>query len=731
MSFWPILEHSVYASVLIALVWFLKWLFGEHMSARWHLFLWLLVCVRLVLPLSFSIRSEVSLWNTVDIEQAKQTAAMAADHVAWQADGGTEVLPVVSNLVEPAKSYRAAPAEDIDLSRAGKILFYVWAVGAGGLFGFYVLSAVWLHIRALRLPKADNVLLLRLDRLWQQYELPGEPPRCVIAPDGESPYVCGLGMPVLVLPAAQAETVDDRVLLHEFCHVARLDIAKNWLLTIVRCTQWFNPLFWLACDRAADDLELCCDEKVLSLLKDEHERLGYGHVLLDLVMRRFRYRAGTSCIANREGNIRRRIRRIARRRELSGRAKGVGVLIWVLVLICTVTGPQYAAAERWMSGQPLSHVGAALWQARLHRVSGPSEAAYLYGKAYALDCGYYLWQVTDADGRAALETQFAENQAAGVSAVWRFDDTITQNYWYDFLRDDGVTQPDDTVFAEYAPRTAGFGIYDLMGGGDRYTAVIGYPVAQYSVMAGKDEETGEIRFVEHGRYYWDEIEIIKADGRWQVRQLERHLSERDQTEAIAWYGASRIATYRAEDARYVYEIPVNYVQAYRFYGYDKVSGTWQDAPSSIMSLFGWSQNDFLLPGGAETGYVATLRCRPKSGVMMPDDEIEIVGDDAALTMSWGTVEGLVLRNRFHGNGSGGMQDFEMVQSPVDLEMVGQAAEDGFYDVLRLDSWGGGSQYEQAVRALPERLNITVRSSMDDTEVQYFMLDGYGGEEAAS
>ena len=32
MSFWPILEASVYASVVILLVLLLKWLFGEHMT---------------------------------------------------------------------------------------------------------------------------------------------------------------------------------------------------------------------------------------------------------------------------------------------------------------------------------------------------------------------------------------------------------------------------------------------------------------------------------------------------------------------------------------------------------------------------------------------------------------------------------------------------------------------------------------------------------------------------
>jgi beta-lactamase regulating signal transducer with metallopeptidase domain len=101
----------------------------------------------------------------------------------------------------------------------------------------------------------------------------------------ESPAVCGLWRPVLLLPAgfpASFTAAEARlILLHEFSHLKRHDLAQNWLLFALQALHWFNPLIWFAFARLRRDRETACDARVLAL-DAEDRRVEYGHALLKM-----------------------------------------------------------------------------------------------------------------------------------------------------------------------------------------------------------------------------------------------------------------------------------------------------------------------------------------------------------------------------------------------------------------------------------------------------------------
>lgn len=66
---------------------------------------------------------------------------------------------------------------------------------------------------------------------------------------------------------------------HEVCHLQRCDIHTKVCLAFCLAFCWFDPLVWLAVRRAAEDLELACDELVLEGLGRE-ERQAYARLLL-------------------------------------------------------------------------------------------------------------------------------------------------------------------------------------------------------------------------------------------------------------------------------------------------------------------------------------------------------------------------------------------------------------------------------------------------------------------
>jgi beta-lactamase regulating signal transducer with metallopeptidase domain len=100
-----------------------------------------------------------------------------------------------------------------------------------------------------------------------------------------SPAVSGLWRPVLLLPAgfpAAFTAAEARlILLHEFSHLKRHDLAQNWLLFALQALHWFNPLIWFAFARLRLDRETACDARVLALDAVDR-RAEYGHALLKM-----------------------------------------------------------------------------------------------------------------------------------------------------------------------------------------------------------------------------------------------------------------------------------------------------------------------------------------------------------------------------------------------------------------------------------------------------------------
>ena len=106
----------------------------------------------------------------------------------------------------------------------------------------------------------------------------------------ESPVSYGVFNPQIVLPPQatdwQAAMLTD-VLLHELCHIRRLD----WLTTLfgycVAALYWINPLVWQVFKRLRDESENSCDSAVLNSGRSD---TGYAQSLLNVA---------SSCIQSR------------------------------------------------------------------------------------------------------------------------------------------------------------------------------------------------------------------------------------------------------------------------------------------------------------------------------------------------------------------------------------------------------------------------------------------------
>ena len=220
------------------------------------------------------------------------------------------------------------------------------------------------------------------------------PRRVVVLAEAESAFVCGPLSPVLVLPE---RAVDDKVLLHELLHLKYGDLWAGVGICLLRCLHWCNPLLWYCWNRAQNDSEALCDQRVLERLEGEQRR-EYGVILLSMAEDKYARAPGTTSMANGGRNIKDRIGAIARfKRYPRGVALGARCVAVVLAVTCLAgTGGAVAVSEYDQRG------AFALTAALLNRPTTVAGALDTYAKAVLCDSPVYFAMVTPEEERAQV-----------------------------------------------------------------------------------------------------------------------------------------------------------------------------------------------------------------------------------------------------------------------------------------------------------------------------------------
>lgn len=196
-------------------------------------------------------------------------------------------VPELAQAVQPSWTgpQEPAPAPEAPVPESawtwGEVLPWLWMAGCGGMLLWQAAGTCLLRRKLLRETEErpeDQVLLARL---WQGMH--GRPQ--VLRTEAEGPPLSmGLFRPVVLLPADLEGEETELVLRHELAHIRRRDLWYKALLNLVNAVHWFNPLVWGMVRRAGRDLELCCDNDVVSG-QDAAFRHRYGGVLLERAAR--------------------------------------------------------------------------------------------------------------------------------------------------------------------------------------------------------------------------------------------------------------------------------------------------------------------------------------------------------------------------------------------------------------------------------------------------------------
>lgn len=291
------------ATAALAAVFAIRWLVKGRVSYRLRYSLWILVLLRLLIPVNFA-RSRLSLEQLLPPESA---------------------APV--NMMQTAViGYVGGAAVAVDEVPSFDLWLLLWVFGLAVVLTFLLVSRILLQRR------------LRRDRVMLENGCCPIPVYVTAAVD--APCLVGLFRPVIyVTDCAAGEEMLSHVLAHEMNHLRHFDHLWSILRCVALALHWFNPLVWLAVRCSMEDGELACDEGALALLGQE-KRFDYGQTLIHLSNnRKGGMIMGANSMLESKGALRRRIEAIAGERRTRRSVAMLAVVLCILTAGCTFTNP--------------------------------------------------------------------------------------------------------------------------------------------------------------------------------------------------------------------------------------------------------------------------------------------------------------------------------------------------------------------------------------------------------
>ena len=260
-------------------------------GAKWRCWAWLLLCLRLAIPMPLMFHGEFHAPIQMDVPNPAITQRPPVTAPPSPSDGGQSdpVLPAAPETLSPATPQDPTQPDESEVERpisVSFILLAVWLTGAAAV----LIWNIWSHIRFLSYLRRWSAPVTNWDAV-QAYNGLGDRldlhrrPRLLTCQGLKVPMLAGLLHPAVLLP--QGSLTGEELgcsLLHELTHYRRRDIWLKMLAMWVNTLYWFDPLMWYMVRLVERDTELACDEDALRVLSPE-TYAAYGQTILTAVAR--------------------------------------------------------------------------------------------------------------------------------------------------------------------------------------------------------------------------------------------------------------------------------------------------------------------------------------------------------------------------------------------------------------------------------------------------------------
>ena len=270
------LSLSLSGSILALLLLILKPFIKNKLSQTWQYYIWLIVILRFLLPLTpqVSVVGEIARY----VQNTNSPTAIVEVEPNF---GTNEEHAITQESPIPQNAQREMQVKPTYWRDILNNIWILWLSVALVLFVHKVASYrsfvrfVQIGTRKITDENMLNIYRAELATAKIKKQLP-----FYINAQVASPMLVGIIKPILIIPVL--ETSDDElrnILRHELTHYKRFDFLYKWIVQITLCLHWFNPLVYLISRQINKSCELSCDENVIKHL-DEIDRISYGDALI-------------------------------------------------------------------------------------------------------------------------------------------------------------------------------------------------------------------------------------------------------------------------------------------------------------------------------------------------------------------------------------------------------------------------------------------------------------------
>lgn len=273
-----LIEANIMASIAIVLMMVLRKCLRRTLGNSCICFGWMLIAVRLLLPLSFANPIIYTIRSPFAPDAAIRPIA---SQILVRT---TDMVQIVQNAFERAGSSAGVDATKQILhsfqgGTIGMRLMNIYLLGVVLIAGWFIFSNVRfrLKLRAGRIEPISGKLLEEYHAMCRERNI--KPVTVYYTDPLPSACLVGVFRPYIVLPLTAAPKDVINVLTHEICHLKNRD--HLWaLLRVVCCVlHWFNPLVWIAANMSRTDTELRCDDRVVAPMNQEQKQ-AYANILV-------------------------------------------------------------------------------------------------------------------------------------------------------------------------------------------------------------------------------------------------------------------------------------------------------------------------------------------------------------------------------------------------------------------------------------------------------------------
>jgi len=283
-----LMKQILFSSIIFIIIFVLVKIF-KRLSPYWHLGLWALVLLRLLLPPnlshSYSVRTMLSQVPYYQQISRHITLWLSGSSFERESASSFHFLSLDSQSVENFQSARAIDSANQKSAFWRTILFSIWLLGVVLFICVYIHRMRQIHKLLNSAHPINHAMIDRLLGKWQRQFQIKRKIRLFSSEEFLSPFTMGVFHPKIYIPKNFLEPMSlehlESIIAHELAHIKRCDDLWLKIQNLIQIVYFFHPVIWYVNRKIILSRECICDRMVLSYREMSAE--SYGKSMMNVL----------------------------------------------------------------------------------------------------------------------------------------------------------------------------------------------------------------------------------------------------------------------------------------------------------------------------------------------------------------------------------------------------------------------------------------------------------------